>query len=183
MMRRRRPAARGRLRRLRRRARAASRRGSRAGRCVIHEQNAIAGYYQSLPRASRARACFDAFPGQLPARRRRASVVGNPVRAEIAARLAAPSALRGPRRRAAPARGRRQPGRGASERRRAVRARAIAGRATARGAATRRANAASTPRARPTPRRGVKRRRRRRSSTTWRAPTRGPTSWSAAPAR
>ena len=74
-------AARGRASAASSPARAAWPPGSRAGRCVIHEQNAIAGYSNRCL-AHLARHVLAAFPKAFPPGVD-ARVVGNPVRAEI----------------------------------------------------------------------------------------------------
>ena len=138
---------------------AASPPGSRAGRCVIHEQNAIAGLLEPLcSRASRARV-LAAFPRRLSGRRRRAR-----------------GRQPGARRRSRSSRRRRQRfarregalrllvvggslGAARAQRRGAVRDRNWPGLAALR-CATRRASAASRRRARPTREAGVAGRRR-----------------------
>ncbi len=71
--------------------------------------------HQSLPGATWRAKCFARFPSAFPAQRA-ARVIGNPVRADIAALPAPAAALRRTRRVRAPAGRRRQPGRGAPER-------------------------------------------------------------------
>ena len=84
---------------------------------VIHEQNAVAGMTNRML-ARLARRVLEAFPASFPPSAR-AERVGNPVRREISS-LAAPAERFGAQERAAaPARDRRQPGRGAAQRGRA----------------------------------------------------------------
>ena len=96
-------------------------RGSRAGRSSSTSRMPIAGFTNRCL-AHLAREVLEAFPGQLRPRRARRAPIGNPVRAGHQRAAAARGALRRPQRRDPHARHRRQPGRGAAECGRALRA-------------------------------------------------------------